>query len=241
MSGGSRPGRPKLRPGSRTLMRTGLRHGAPHAPDGRAVGLPAHGLARTWTASRTWSRRSRRSGEWSPHPNVWIVTMDYDTGRAGRLRPADAPEAPLSLAVQASCSIPAWYAPVDDRRPPVRRRRGVVGDLRRPGGRHGLDEVYVIAPDGQLPHGPSRPPAGQARADLAGAGHQAMSARGREGAGRRHGRHRDRTGRGGPGGDRARTSWTTRSARTSSRPRSAPRSRRCAIRTTWARTTWCRS
>ena len=85
-------------------------------------------------------------GEWSPHPNVWIVAMDYDDGRRVTFGKAGAPEAPLSDAVMASCAIPAWFAPVR-----IEGREYVDGgtwsatnaDLVAG---HDLDEVYVLAP-----------------------------------------------------------------------------------------------
>jgi NTE family protein len=85
-------------------------------------------------------------GEWSPHPNLWIVTMDYDTGTRVVFGQPTAPPAPLSAAVQASCSIPAWYSPVE-----IGGRKYVDGgawsatsvDLVA---NMGLDEVFVIAP-----------------------------------------------------------------------------------------------
>ena len=145
VTGGSRPGRPKLQPGSRTLMRTGL---------SRFRQMPATAVLSAFlpTGSKTLDRIAHLVegftpiGEWSPHPNLWIVTMDYDTGKRVAFGQPTAPEAPLSLAVQASCSIPAWYAPVD-----IDGRRYVDGgawsatsvDLVA---NMGLDEVYVIAP-----------------------------------------------------------------------------------------------
>ena len=145
VTGGSRPGRPKLAPGSRNLMRSGLgkfRRMPPTAvlsaflpTGGKNLDRVAH-LVEAFTPI----------GEWSPHPNLWIVTMDYDTGKRVAFGQPTAPEAPLSLAVQASCSIPAWYSPVE-----INGGRYVDGgawsatsvDLVAG---MGLDEVYVIAP-----------------------------------------------------------------------------------------------
>ena len=145
VTGGSRPGRPKLQPGSRALMRTGL---------SRFRRMPPTAVLSAFlpTGSKTLDRVAHivegftPYGEWSPHPNVWIVAMDYDTGRRVAFGQESAPDAPLSLAVQASCSIPAWYSPVE-----IGGRRYVDGgawsatsvDLLA---NLGLDEVYVIAP-----------------------------------------------------------------------------------------------
>jgi NTE family protein len=62
-------------------------------------------------------RRVVPSG-WSPHPNLWIVACDYETGRRTPFGRAGAPEADLADAVAASCAIPGIYHPqaIDGRR-----------------------------------------------------------------------------------------------------------------------------
>ena len=49
---------------------------------------------------------------WSNHPGVWIVAMDYETGRRVPFGRPGEPPASLVQAVTASCAIPGWYAPV---------------------------------------------------------------------------------------------------------------------------------
>jgi NTE family protein len=56
-------------------------------------------------------RRVVPSG-WSPHPNLWIVACDYETGRRTPFGRVDAPRADLADAVAASCAIPGIYHPV---------------------------------------------------------------------------------------------------------------------------------
>ena len=145
VTGGSRPGRPRLQPGSRTLMRSGL---------GKFRKMPTTAMLSAFlpTGGKNLDRIGHLVeaftpiGEWSPHANLWIVTMDYDAGTRVAFGQPTAPPAPLSAAVQASCSIPAWYAPVQ-----IGGRRYVDGgawsatsvDLVA---NLGLDEVYVIAP-----------------------------------------------------------------------------------------------
>ena len=84
--------------------------------------------------------------QWSPHPNVWICAMDYETGRRVAFGKEGAPVASLARAVMASCAIPAWFRPVE-----------IAGRLYVDGGTcsatsvdlvasMGLDEVYVVAP-----------------------------------------------------------------------------------------------
>lgn len=84
--------------------------------------------------------------EWSPHPNLWIVTMDLDEGKRVAFGKPGSPVAPLSLAVTASCAIPSWFQPVE-----IGGHKYVDGgtcsatsvDLLA---EMGLDEVYVLAP-----------------------------------------------------------------------------------------------
>lgn len=84
--------------------------------------------------------------EWSPHPNVWIVTMDIGESRRVPFGKAGAPVAPLSSAVMASCAIPSWFQPVEidghkyvDGGACSATNVDLVADM-------GLDEVYVLAP-----------------------------------------------------------------------------------------------
>jgi NTE family protein len=49
---------------------------------------------------------------WSPHPNLWIVACDYETGRRVPFGRSGAPSADLADAVAASCAIPGIYHPV---------------------------------------------------------------------------------------------------------------------------------
>jgi NTE family protein len=85
-------------------------------------------------------------GEWSPHPNLWVMAMDYDTGKRIAFGRPGAPRARLSEAVMASCAIPGWFAPVT-----INGRRYVDGGTCSPtsldllAGR-GLDEVFVLSP-----------------------------------------------------------------------------------------------
>ena len=84
--------------------------------------------------------------EWSPHPGVWVVAMDYADGKRVVFGRPGAPVVPLADAVMASCSIPGWFAPV-----PIRGHTYVDGGAVSATSvdvvaHAGLDEVYVIAP-----------------------------------------------------------------------------------------------
>ena len=85
-------------------------------------------------------------GEWSPHPGLWVVAMDYEDGRRVVFGRPGAPVAPLAGAVMASCAIPGWFAPVR-----VNGRTYVDGGAISATSidvvaHAGLDEVYVVAP-----------------------------------------------------------------------------------------------
>ena len=49
---------------------------------------------------------------WTEHPNLWLVAVDYSTGRRVVFGASDAREADLADAVRASCAIPGFYEPV---------------------------------------------------------------------------------------------------------------------------------
>lgn len=88
----------------------------------------------------------RGADGWLARDGVWVVAMDYDTGRRIAFGRDGAPAARLDEAVMASCAIPGWYAPVT-----IGAGRYVDGgtcsttsvDLLA---REALDEVYVLAP-----------------------------------------------------------------------------------------------
>jgi NTE family protein len=85
-------------------------------------------------------------GAWAAHPQTWIVTMDYDSGRRVAFGRGSAPHASLRSAVMASCAIPGWYTPVR-----IGGRRYVDGGACSPTSVDlvlplGLDEVVVLSP-----------------------------------------------------------------------------------------------
>jgi len=51
-------------------------------------------------------------GDWTEHPNQWVVACDYKTGRRVSFGREGAPEARIEDAVAASCSVPGLYQPV---------------------------------------------------------------------------------------------------------------------------------
>ena len=145
-TGGRRPSMPRLRgPGSVRLMASSLRHGLKMPPT--AV-LSAFMPVGNGSLERVGHLIDAITpfGEWSPHPALWIVAMDYEAGHRVVFGREDAPPAPLADAVMASCAIPGWFEPVtiDDRTYidggawSATSADVLVG--------RGLDEVYVVAP-----------------------------------------------------------------------------------------------
>jgi NTE family protein len=86
---------------------------------------------------------------WVPGAPLWVVAVDYDSGRRIVFGRPGGPPSTVGDAVLASCSIPGWFAPqvIDGHR---YVDGGVasstsLGLLARPGAPQ-LDEVYVLAP-----------------------------------------------------------------------------------------------
>jgi NTE family protein len=95
------------------------------------------------------ARGGARADGWVPGHPLWVVAVDYDSGRRVVFGRAGAPAASVADAVLASCAIPGWFAPqvIDGRR---YVDGGVASAtslalLARPGAPV-LDEVYVLAP-----------------------------------------------------------------------------------------------
>jgi NTE family protein len=145
-TGGSRPQRPKLLgPGSGALIRHSV---------GRLRRMPPTAVLSAFVPEGKGSLERlghlidaiTPMGEWSPHPNYWAVAMDYQSGDRVAFGRPGAPAVALSDAVQASCAIPGWFAPVS-----IEGRRYVDGGACSATNADlvagfGLDEVYVLAP-----------------------------------------------------------------------------------------------
>ena len=145
-TGGHRPGLPKLRgPGSPALIRSSLRQlGQLPATAVLSAFLPEGG--RNLDRVGHLIDAVTPLGEWSSHPNLWVIAMDYSEGHRVVFGRPGAPVAPLASAVMASCAIPGWFAPVD-----IGGRSYVDGGAVSATSvdvlaHAGMDEVYVIAP-----------------------------------------------------------------------------------------------
>jgi NTE family protein len=159
-TGGALPPRPSFGLGSPDLLRQAARHplqvpplvaASALLPRGRGtlepVGRMIEGLAVVLLDDRKGvAGRPGAARPWPSRPQTWIVAIDYAGGQRVVFGRAGAPPASISEAVQASCAIPAWYAPIMiDGRPYIDGGTyspasiDVLADA-------DLDEVWVLAP-----------------------------------------------------------------------------------------------
>ncbi len=104
-------GIPRLALGSPQLALRTLIQPWRFPPTAVAVGWIGRGFLSTEEIGRVV--RSVVAEGWSEHPNLWIVAVDYATGRRVIFGQDDAPPAHLWRAVEASCAIPGFYSPVE--------------------------------------------------------------------------------------------------------------------------------
>jgi NTE family protein len=144
-TGGAHPPRPRLAPGSPALLRHSVTHPRQLPPLAVLAALTPAGTGTLAEVGRMVSSVATDDG-WLDRDGVWVVAMDYDSGRRVAFGREGSPEARLDDAVMASCAIPGWYAPVS-----IDGRRYVDGgtlsatsaDLLASAE---LDEVYILAP-----------------------------------------------------------------------------------------------
>lgn len=149
-TGGTRPQHRRFGMGSWALVRQGPGRLRKVPPSAVIAALMPEGRGSLETVGRLVEDLQRRQGrgihEWSAHPGVRAVAMDYSTGRRVSFGEPDAPPAGLAEAVMASCALPGWYPPV------------VIGGERYVDGGaasatnidlttgHDLQEVFALAP-----------------------------------------------------------------------------------------------
>lgn len=145
VTGGSKPPRPHFGVGSPSMVARNVRRLRRMPPTAVLSALVPKGRG-TMTGIGNLIDVVTPPGNWAEHSGVWLVAMNYETGRRVPFGRPDAPRAGLSEAVLASCAIPGWFAPV------------VIGGQRYVDGGAcsatsvdllaglGLDEVYVVAP-----------------------------------------------------------------------------------------------
>ena len=100
---------PPIGPGSWRLALRTLADPRRFTPTTVVSGWIPRGIFSTSSLKDT-IRRVVPSG-WGPHPNLWVVACDYETGRRVPFGRAGAPDADLADAVAASCGIPGIYQP----------------------------------------------------------------------------------------------------------------------------------
>jgi NTE family protein len=152
-SGDGRPPLPRPWIGSPRLLVSAATRPLKLNPVVVASGLLPAGRGRMGSLVRMVEALQTRLGVttdgWVPGAPLWVVAVDYDSGRRVVFGRPGAPPSTVGDAVLASCSIPGWFAPrvIDGRR---YVDGGVasstsIGLLARPGAPP-LDEVYVLAP-----------------------------------------------------------------------------------------------
>jgi NTE family protein len=123
--------------GSPALALRSLREPWKYGPVGIIAWLPQGVIS---TAPLKSVIRKLVPNAWSPHPNLWIVAIDYETGERVAFGWPGGPRTDLADAVAASCAIPGFYFPVT-----IRRRRYVDGGMYSPSN---LD--LLLASDAEL-------------------------------------------------------------------------------------------
>jgi NTE family protein len=139
--------------GSPRLLLSALAHPGRVPPLIALAGLLPLGRARLRSLVRLVENLQARLGvtpdRWVPGAPLWVVSVDYDSGRRVVFGRPGAPPSSVAEAVLASCAIPGWIAPqvVDGRRyvdGAVASTTSLALLARRPA--PPLDEVYVLAP-----------------------------------------------------------------------------------------------
>jgi NTE family protein len=113
--GGALPPMPGWRPGSPRLLWGGIRRPSAVSPVVALSGLLPRGrgsLSPIYGMIDALLDESMPSASW-PQRRTWIVVTDYSSGGRVVFGREGAPDARLADAVCASCSIPAWYPPVE--------------------------------------------------------------------------------------------------------------------------------
>jgi NTE family protein len=144
-TGGAHPTRPKLAVGSPALLRrtvTSPRHVPPLAV---LAALTPPGNGTLGAVGRMVGSVADESG-WVSRDGVYVMSLDYDSGRRVAFGRPGSPPATIDQAVMASCAIPGWYTPIR-----IGGRRYIDGGAWSTSNvdviaREGVDEVYVLAP-----------------------------------------------------------------------------------------------
>lgn len=142
-TGGAYPPLPKLGFTGAKLLWRGLR-GEVSSLSALCGVLPKGGF--DMTPFRNLVDSAVPAGEWSPHANTWIVTVDVESGQRVAFGRDDAPSVALNDAVCASYGVPGWCPPVH-----LHGRQYIDGGVASPTSADLLvdsdvEEVIVMAP-----------------------------------------------------------------------------------------------
>lgn len=144
-TGGPRPVRPRMGVGSPAMVARNVRRLRRMPPTAVLSALVPEGRGSVQGIGDLVAAVTPGEG-WSPHPGVWIVAMNYGTGRRVAFGRPGGPRASLPQAVMASCAIPGWFAPVTiDGHRYVDGGACSVTSVDLLAGLD-LDEVFVVAP-----------------------------------------------------------------------------------------------
>ena len=129
------PTMPRLLLGSPRLVLNSVRRGGAQGSTGCWSGSAPRGMISTEPLKEI-VRRVVPSG-WSPHPNLWLVATDYQTGERVVFGREGSPTADLADAVAASCAVPSFYSPVE-----------IGGRLYIDGGVNSVSNLDLLAGEG---------------------------------------------------------------------------------------------
>ena len=104
------PPLPAIGPGSLGLLGKIVRHPRRYPPLAFGAALLPTGRGDT-TGLQRWVGRWA-SPTWPEHPQVRIVSMDYDSGARVPFGRPGTPGATMAEAATASCAVPGWFEPV---------------------------------------------------------------------------------------------------------------------------------
>jgi NTE family protein len=114
-TGGGRPGSPlQWLPGSPGLLGVGLRNFGKIPATAVLSGLLPPGGKSLERVGHLIDAVSPMGGwvDGGDSPELWVVAMDYDSGKRVVFGRPGAPKVALSEAVMASCAIPGWFTPI---------------------------------------------------------------------------------------------------------------------------------
>jgi NTE family protein len=144
-TGGAFPARPKLAVGSPALLRRSVTNPRHVPPLAVLAALTPPGSGNLAAVGAMVGSVADASG-WVAREGIYVMSLDYDSGRRVAFGRHGSPPATIAEAVMASCAIPGWYAPVM-----INGRRYIDGGAWSTSNvdvlaREEVEQVYVVAP-----------------------------------------------------------------------------------------------